>query len=99
MHERHSMVEIETPSLKPKIRNRIVSHPLLRKYFPLVHEDLTAVYARDLYKWLLIAPIIGLSTGLVITGIAIVILKKLWPIVLNCFLHHHWTILPVLTLA
>ena len=27
-----------------------------------------AVYARDLRKWLIIAPIIGLITGLVITG-------------------------------
>ncbi|MEO6964568.1 MAG: chloride channel protein, partial [Acidobacteriaceae bacterium] len=93
------MVEIENPQLKPKIRDRIVSHPILRKYFPLVHEDLTAVYARDLQKWLLIAPIIGLITGLTITGIAIVILDKLWPVVLHLFLHHYWTIVPVLTVS
>lgn len=99
MHERPSMVEIENPQFRPKVRHRIVSHPLLRKYFPLVHEDLTAVYARDLHKWLLIAPIIGLSTGLVITGIAIIILKKLWPVVLHCFLNHPWTIIPVVTTA
>jgi hypothetical protein len=65
----------ETTSKKPKVKfgPRLIDHPLLQKYFPLVHEDLAAVYARDLHKWLLIAPIIGLSTGLVITGIAIII--------------------------
>ena len=91
----------ETTSTKPKAKFGpwLIEHPLLHKYFPLVHEDLAAVYARDLHKWLLIAPIIGLSTGLVITGIAIIILDKIWPVVLACFLHHHWTIVPVLTLA
>jgi CIC family chloride channel protein len=91
----------ETTITKPKVKfgSRLIEHPLLHKYFPLVHEDLAAVYARDLHKWLLIAPIIGLSTGLIITGIAIVILDKIWPVVLACFLHHHWTIVPVLTLA
>jgi CIC family chloride channel protein len=58
----------------------------------LVHEDLTAVYSRDLQKWLIIAPIIGITTGLAITGISIIILKKLWPAVLGYFLRHHWAI-------
>lgn len=91
----------ETTITKPKAKFGpwLIEHPFLHKYFPLVHEDLAAVYARDLHKWLLIAPVIGLSTGLIITGIAIVILDKIWPVVLACFLHHHWTIVPVLTLA
>jgi chloride channel protein, CIC family len=76
-----------------------LQHPLLRKYLPLVHEDLTAVYSRDLQKWLIIAPIIGVTTGLVITAIAVIILKDLWPAVLGCFLRHHWTIVPVMVLA
>lgn len=80
-------------------RNRILQHPLLRKYLPLVHEDLTAVYSRDLKKWLIIAPIIGIVTGLVITGIAIIILNKLWPPVLNYYLHHHWAIVPSMVAA
>lgn len=74
-------------------------HPLLRKYAPLVHEDLTAVYARDLQKWLIIAPIIGIITGLAITAIAVVILQKMWPPVLHYYLAHHWAIVPGLVLA
>lgn len=77
----------------------MLRHPLLRKYLPLVHEDLTAVYSRDLQKWLIVAPIIGVLTGLVTTGITVIILKKLWPAVLGYYLHHHWAIVPELTLA
>lgn len=76
-----------------------MQHPLLRRYLPLVQEDLTVVYSRDLQKWLIIAPIIGVTTGLVITGIAIIILRKLWPPVLNYYLHHYWAIVPGMVLA
>lgn len=72
----------------------VLKHPLLRKYLPLVHEDLTATYARDLRKWLMIAPVIGAMTGLAVTGIAVIILRKLWPIVLDYYLGHHWAIVP-----
>lgn len=72
---------------------------LLRKYMPLVHEDLTAVYARDLRKWLIIAPVIGVLTGLVITAIAIIILNKMWPPILLYYIHHHWMIVPGLVLG
>ncbi|MEO6829505.1 MAG: chloride channel protein, partial [Acidobacteriaceae bacterium] len=91
----------ETTAFKPepKLRNRMLHHPLLSKYFPLIHEDLTATYARDLFKWLLIAPIIGLTTGLAVTGIAIIILKELWPPMLHFFLGHVWAIIPVITVA
>jgi CIC family chloride channel protein len=82
-----------------KKRNWILQHPLLRRYLPLVHEDLTAVYSRDLQKWLIIAPIIGMTTGLAITVIAIVILRKIWPSVLEYYLHHHWAIVPGMVLA
>src|ERR1700678_3648428 len=67
---------------------------LLRKYLPRVHEDLTAVYARDLRKWLIVAPVIGLATGLFLTGVVVIILGKLCRPVLNCYLHHHWAIVP-----
>jgi chloride channel protein, CIC family len=80
-------------------RRRISANPLLRKYAPWLHEDLLAVYARDLRKWLIIAPIIGLVTGLVITGVVIVILKKVWPPVLSYYLGHHWAIIPGVTLG
>jgi CIC family chloride channel protein len=76
-----------------------VKHRLLRKYLSLIHEDLTAVYARDLRKWLIVAPVIGLTTGLVITGVVVIILGKLWPPVLNYYLHHHWAIVVGLVLG
>jgi CIC family chloride channel protein len=72
----------------------LLRHPLLRKYAPLIHEDLSAVYARDLQKWLLIAPIIGVVTGLVTTAIAVIILQKMWPPILRYYLAHHWAIVP-----
>jgi len=78
-------------------RGWLVGHPLLRRYLPLVHEDLVHVYARDLRKWLIIAPIIGVTTGLAITAIAVVILRKMWPVVLHYYLGHHWAIVPGLT--
>jgi chloride channel protein, CIC family len=79
--------------------NWILRHPLLRRYLPLVHEDLIHVYARDLRKWLVIAPIIGVITGLAITGIAVVILGEVWPPVLRYYLGHHWVIVPGLVLG
>jgi chloride channel protein, CIC family len=78
---------------------RISTHPLLRKYAPWLHEDLLKVYARDVRKWLVIAPIIGLVTGLVITGVVIVILRKVWPPVLDYYLAHHWAMVPGVTLG
>jgi CIC family chloride channel protein len=86
-------------STKQKKRDWLIQHPLLRKYFPLVHEDLTAVYSRDFQKWVVVAPIIGVTTGLAITVIAIVILGKMWPVVLRYYLHHHWAIVPGLVLG
>lgn len=82
-----------------RVKFRLVQHPLLRKYFPKVAEDLAATYTRDLHKWLIIAPIIGVTTGLAVTGIAVIILKELWPPVLHLFLRRPWTILPVMTSA
>jgi CIC family chloride channel protein len=74
-------------------------YPILRKYLPLVHEDLSATYTRDLHKWLVISPIIGVVTGLAITGIAVIILYKVWPPVLAYYLHHHWAIVPGVVLG
>lgn len=88
---------LENPVGKPMLR--LIEHPLLRKYFPLVVEDLTTTYTRDLHKWLLLAPVIGITTGLAVTGIAVVILKELWPPVLHLFLRRPWTILPLMTAA
>ena len=65
----------------------------------MVHEDLAQVYARDLRKWLVLAPLIGVTTGLAITGIAVVILGEMWPAVLAFYLRHHWAIVPGLVLG
>lgn len=72
----------------------LTQHPLLRRYFPKVHEDLSATYARNLHKWLLIAPLIGITAGLTITAVAVIILREMWPPVLEYYLHHHWAIVP-----
>jgi len=89
----------EKPSKRTKRRDWLLHHPLLRRYLPLVHEDLAAVYTRDLQKWLVVAPIIGVVTGLTVTAIAVVILNRLWPVVLASYLHHRWTIVPVMVVA
>jgi CIC family chloride channel protein len=70
---------------------------MLRKYLPLVHEDLGTTYSRNLHKWLVIAPIIGITAGLAITGICEIILKLLWPHMLAYYLQHHWAIIPGVT--
>jgi chloride channel protein, CIC family len=81
-------------------RKRAVRYPMLRKYLPVVvHEDLAATYSRNLHKWLVIAPIIGVTTGLGITAIALLVLNILWPATLSCFLRHYWTIIPGVTLG
>ena len=72
----------------------ILNHSRLRKYAGLFREDLAAAYSRDLHKWLFVAPVIGVLTGLVITGIAVVILDVIWPPLLDYFLRHHWAIVP-----
>lgn len=87
-----------TPSTTERRRRGwLVGHPLLRRYLPMVHEDLVRVYARDLRKWLIIAPIIGVITGLTITAIAVIILQKMWPAVLHYYLGHQWVLVPALT--
>jgi len=93
------MARTDASNLGIKLRDRVLQHRLLSRYAPLVQEDLTATYARDLYKWLLIAPVIGLVTGLVVTAIAVIILKELWPLLLHYFLGHIWAIVPVITAA
>ena len=80
-------------------KKTILNRSRLRKYAGLLHEDLAAIYSRDLHKWLFVAPVIGLLAGLVITGIAVIVLDVIWPPVLNYFLRHHWAIVPGLLLG
>src|SRR5580704_856822 len=72
----------------------ILDHPLLKKYSALVHEDLSETYSRDLHKWLFVAPLIGVTTGLLITLIAEIILQWMWPPILGYFLAHPVAIIP-----
>jgi chloride channel protein, CIC family len=74
----------------PKRTRWASKYPLLRKYLPMVHEDLGATYSRNLPKWLAIAPLIGVISGLVVTAIAVIILNKLWPLMFHYYLRHHW---------
>lgn len=77
--------------------SKILDHPLLKKYTALLHQDLSATYSRDLHKWLLVAPLIGVFTGLLITLIAEVVLQWTWPDVRDYLLEHPWAIIPVVT--
>jgi chloride channel protein, CIC family len=73
-------------------QSKLLKHPRIRGYLALINEDLTATYSRDIQKWLLVAPIIGVVTGLFITGIALLILDTIWVRVLPYYLLHHWAI-------
>ncbi len=73
-------------------QSKLLNRPGIRRYTALVNEDLAATYSRDIQKWLLVAPIIGVITGLFITGIATLILDTIWVRVLPYYLLHHWAI-------
>ncbi|MGH9446135.1 MAG: chloride channel protein, partial [Terriglobia bacterium] len=79
-----------------EVRYKLLDHPLLRKYSRLVHEDLSETYSRDLHKWLIISPIIGVATGLLITLLVKVILVWIWGRLLPYYLSHHAAIIPSL---
>ncbi|HEU5358404.1 MAG TPA: chloride channel protein [Gemmatimonadales bacterium] len=75
----------------------LLEHPMLRRYTSLVREDLAATYSRDLHKWLLVAPILGVVTGLLITLVAQVILRWLWPAILAYDLQNPAAMVPIVT--
>jgi CIC family chloride channel protein len=72
-------------------------YPVLRRYRAIFREDLSATYSRDIQKWLLVAPIIGISVGLLITLLTKILLDTIWVTILPIYLRHHWTIIPGLT--
>lgn len=69
-------------------------YPHFRKYLAVVHADLTETYARHVGKWLLIAPLIGIVSGLVIVLEALVILRGIWAFLLPRYCANHWLIIP-----
>jgi CIC family chloride channel protein len=66
-----------------------LSHQRLRRYTTLVYEDLSATYSRDIQKWLLVAPIIGIVTGVVTSLVTVAILGLAWARILPLYLRHH----------
>ncbi len=75
------------------------NQPRISKYAALVREDLTTTYSRDLHRWLIIAPILGAASGLLITLIAEIILKWIWPPIFQYYLAHRLAIIPGLVLG
>jgi len=72
----------------------LLNRPGVRKYAGILRGSLASVYSRDLHKWLLIAPIIGGATGLVMTLLVTVILRWIWPPVLKVYFAHPVWIIP-----
>jgi pimeloyl-ACP methyl ester carboxylesterase len=69
-------------------------YPRLCKYFAVVRADLNATYARHAGKWPLIAPLIGIVTGLVIVFEVVIILDGIWAFLLPGYFTHYWFIVP-----
>jgi chloride channel protein, CIC family len=78
--------------LGPTFDLAIFRRPLIRRYTALVRADLRATYTRDIRKWFLVAPIIGVITGVAIAALNVVILNVVWAAVLPFYLRHHWSI-------
>ncbi len=76
-----------------------MSVPFYHKYIAVVHSDFTAIYSRDTHKWLLLAPVIGAITGLLITGVVVLILHIQWAFLLSLYYRHHLLIVPLTTLG
>ena len=93
------MQRLENDNSSSPGNSRWFDHPLVRKCSALVSEDLCATYSRDIQKWLLVAPFIGVVSGLIITGIALLILSGIWPLILPFMLSHHGAIIPVALLG
>lgn len=75
------------------------NHPILRPYTALVRRDLSNTYSRDIQKWLLVAPIIGITTGIIISLLTTVLLDTIWVRMLAFYLHYHWAIVPGLAIG
>ena len=74
-------------------------YPKWGRYVSLLRDDLSETYSRDLHKWLIIAPVLGVLTGLLITLLVKVILIWMWPPVLHYYLAHRAAIIPGVVLG
>ncbi len=71
----------------------------LDRYAARVRADLAATFSRDVHKWLFVAPVIGVVTGLVVTVVASVILRGVWPPLLERYVRTPWLMVPGVTLG
>jgi len=76
-----------------------LKYPLLRRYAAIFHADLSATYSRAIQKWLLVAPVIGIAVGLLITLLTKILLDIVWATILPIYLRYHWTIVPGLVVG
>jgi len=77
--------------------HRFLNHWRWQRYTDLVHQDLRETYSRDLHKWLVVAPMMGILIGLLITLIAEIILKWMWPPILRYCIVRPARIVPIVT--
>lgn len=75
-------------------KTAIGRYPKLGRYAALLRHDLAEIYSRDLHKWLIISPIMGVVTGLLITLLVKVILVWMWPPLLHLYLANRAAIVP-----
>jgi chloride channel protein, CIC family len=79
--------------------SRPFNNPILRPYAAMMRRDLSSAYSRDIQKWLLVAPLVGITTGIIITILTTVLLNTIWAHVLAFYLHYHWAIIPGLAIG
>lgn len=65
-----------------------------KRYTSLFQHDLRATYSRDIQKWLVVAPIIGVLSGIVTTGFVFLVLDLMWGHILPLYFANHWMIVP-----
>ncbi len=70
-----------------------------KRYTSLFQKDLRANYSRDIQKWLIVAPVIGVLTGIVTTGFVFLVLNVIWARVLPLYFERHWMIVPGLVVG
>jgi hypothetical protein len=79
---------------EPLNRRKWESYTRVRKYLAVLHGDLNSTYTRDIGKWLVIAPLIGILSGAVILGEVRLILQVIWARLLPWYYAHHWLMIP-----
>ena len=74
--------------------SRLVKMLKLDRWIVALKADLSRTYSRDLQKWLIIAPIIGVTVGVLITAVSAIILDGIWAALLPRYIRRHALIIP-----